>query len=120
MTNYVSKRIVAYSLAALIVQSALLLVLVIGCKSRFGGDFASFWAAARLALEGIADKAYDLSVHQAAETILPDGDYRPFFYPPTFLLLCVPLGLLPFHLAIFAFLTVTGVVYVWATTRVAS
>jgi hypothetical protein len=123
MASDVSRRIVAFSLAALVINSVLLIAIIVceshGVSLHIGTDFASFWAAARLALAGVADKAYDLSVHAAAETIRPNMHYYAFFYPPTFLLLCVPFGLLPFYSAMFTFMTASGVVYVWASTRVA-
>lgn len=65
-------------------------------------DFASFWTAARMALGGEALEAYHPEAHLAAQQALygsADAGYAAFFYPPPFLLVCLPLGLLPFGAA---------------------
>ena len=72
-----------------------------------GTDFVSFWAASRLALDGQAALAYDPAAHAAAQRALfPDerAGYFAFFYPPTFLVLCLPLAALPYLAALAAWL----------------
>lgn len=80
-----------------------------------GTDFIAFWTAARFfATGGDPTLAYDDVVHQAAQQALFPGvdvGYTAFDYPPTFLLICAPLGLLPFFPALIAWLTVTGLAY---------
>ncbi|BDG73692.1 glycosyltransferase family 87 protein [Roseomonas fluvialis] len=73
-------------------------------------DFLSFQAAARLALAGDPALAWDRAAHAAAQTALQGtpGRYFAFFYPPTFLLICLPLGLLPLLPAFVAWVTATG------------
>ena len=63
-----------------------------------GTDFISFWTASQIALSGAPASAYDVATHWAAQKALfGDGlNYTAFFYPPVFLLLCLPLALLPF------------------------
>lgn len=64
-----------------------------------GTDFVSFWTASRIALDGHPASAYDPAAHAAAQhALFPAGqlDYFAFFYPPTFLLLCLPLATLPY------------------------
>jgi alpha-1,2-mannosyltransferase len=64
-----------------------------------GTDFVSFWTASRIALDGHPASAYDPAAHAAAQhALFPTGqlDYFAFFYPPTFLLLCLPLATLPY------------------------
>jgi len=76
-----------------------------------GADFPSFWAASRLALEGAPAKVYDLAAHAAAERSAFGGakvPYSAFFYPPTYLLICLPLGLLPYLAALTIWLGATG------------
>ncbi len=68
-----------------------------------GTDFVSFWTASRLSLMGHPNSAYDPIVLQAAERALfPTvvSGYFAFLYPPTFLLLCLPLALLPYSAAL--------------------
>lgn len=72
-----------------------------------GTDFVSFWSASRLALDGQAAAAYDMPAHAAAQRAALPGagdDYYAFFYPPVFLLLCLPLALLPYVPALAAWL----------------
>lgn len=68
-------------------------------------DFDAFWAASRLALLGHPAAAYDNAAIEAVErgaTTMPPG-YLAFYYPPTFLLLCLPLGLLGYTASLLAF-----------------
>jgi hypothetical protein len=72
-----------------------------------GTDFVSFWTASQLALSGHPTAAYDPVIHQAAQrSLFPSaaGGYVAFFYPPTFLLLCLPLAALPYLPALAAWL----------------
>ncbi len=70
-------------------------------------DFDAFWSGAELALHGKAALAYDGAAIGRAEAVgaqLPDGKVLPYLYPPVFLLLCLPLALLPYLVAMPAFL----------------
>jgi glycosyl transferase family 87 len=88
--------------------------------TRPGIDFVAFWAAGRLAVEGKAVLAYDLSAHHAMElTFTHLEGQMPFPYPPPFLLLVTPLGLLPFPYAFALWLFATGAFYLLATRRLA-
>ena len=76
-----------------------------------GLDFPSFWAASRLALRGEPASVYDPMIHAAAERGIFSGrgyGYATFFYPPTYLLVCLPLALLPYLVALIAWQIVTG------------
>lgn len=70
--------------------------------TALGGDFLSFYAAGQLALEGHAADAWSPDLHQAMQHALVPGftDYLAFFYPPPYLLICMPLALLPLPLAL--------------------
>jgi hypothetical protein len=64
-----------------------------------GTDFLSFWTAGRM-LHGGAD-VYDAAAHAAAQRgYFAQEGYVAFFYPPPFLLLCYPLGLLSYFPAL--------------------
>ncbi len=72
-----------------------------------GTDFVSFWTASQLALGGHPAAAYDPTQHEAAQQALFPGSrpgYYAFFYPPVFLLLCLPLALLPYLASLIAWL----------------
>lgn len=85
-------------------------------SARFGSpwpdDFRVFWGAARLALEGRFTAPYDMAqlfpVMQLADSSLrAPAPWASWFYPPTFLLLVAPLGLLDFWLAYPLFVALT-------------
>ncbi len=82
-------------------------------------DYISFWAAGRLALAGHAADAYVVDAHWAVQRAVlgPLAGYSAFFYPPVFLLLCVPLALLPFQASLAAFLALTLAAYLRVVTR---
>jgi hypothetical protein len=67
-----------------------------------GTDFASFYAAGSMALEGHAAAVYDMAAHYAREQQIFGATipYYGFLYPPIFLLLAAPLALLPYPLAL--------------------
>ncbi|MGN7100591.1 glycosyltransferase family 87 protein [Ralstonia holmesii] len=69
-----------------------------------GWDLAVFWSAANLAITHGATAAYDWGLLRAAEAaILPPDIFGPFSYPPTFLLLIYPIGMLSFGAATVVF-----------------
>jgi hypothetical protein len=86
-----------------------------------GMDFASFWAASRLVWAGMPLSVYNPEAHRLAESvILPGGEYEAFFYPPPYLLLCAPLGVLPFFCSLGAFMAATALTFAgaaWLATR---
>jgi len=84
-------------------------------------DFASFYAAGKLALSGHAQGAYDVKTHRAMEerVTAPGIDYKYFLNPPPFLLICAPLAALPYLAAFILFELLTFAVWLAVTTRVA-
>lgn len=85
-----------------------------------GTDFLAYWTAARLLLDGApAALVYQdapLAALQTATFGGADVGYAPFPYPPSFLLICLPLGLLPYLGALAAWMSVTGYAY-WRIAR---
>ena len=83
-----------------------------------GTDFTSFWTASKLALAGAPQSAYDAAAHHAQQVALfgHDTGYAAFFYPPIFLLICLPLAVLPYLVALAAWLAATGALY-WRMAR---
>jgi hypothetical protein len=80
-----------------------------------GYDFMAFWSAARLALEGRPEAVFDWeaieAIHRSAVPGLA-GILFPWYYPPTFLLAVLPLGLVSYPVALAGFLLTT--VGLWA------
>ncbi len=80
------------------------------------GDFHVLWSYARLMLVQPAADLYDvgrLHVFQVGLGMDPSRDF-PFPYPPTFLLLVWPLGLLPLGQAYYAWIGLTYAAFVWS------
>jgi hypothetical protein len=80
-----------------------------------GYDFITFWSASRLALDGRPAAAFDPSAIGAAQHLAVPALGNTLFlwhYPPTFLLLILPLGLLSYPVALIVFVGVT--VALWA------
>lgn len=85
--------------------------------SRISGDFASFWTAGQLVLEGAPLDAYHRDPHFLKQLALhgdPGWGYLAFFYPPFFLLLCAPLALIGYMPALVVWLMSTLAGYVAA------
>jgi alpha-1,2-mannosyltransferase len=85
-----------------------------------GTDFLSFWVASDLALSGRAADVYAPAVHGQREQLLfpsyASEGYAAFFYPPTYLLLCLPLALLPYFWSLAVWLAATFAAY-WRGLR---
>lgn len=78
-------------------------------------DFAVFWGAAKLALNGDAMAAFDWRTLEAAQGIEPNDAPYFWFYPPSLHLLVAPLGALPFPVA-YGLFTLGGLAaFSWAT-----
>ena len=111
-------RVQGYSLVLFFVNFAAVAVWVAlssgGLDLRgkpLGTDFISFYAASKLALSGHPDLVYNVANHLAAQRAIFGGvklDYTAFFYPPLFLLICLPLATIPYFSAVAAWLMVTG------------
>ena len=84
-------------------------------------DFASFYAAGRLANLGRAGASYDPTVHRKIEesVIAPGVEEKRFLNPPVFLLACAPLARLPYLPAFILFEAVTATGWLLLTTRIA-
>jgi len=87
-----------------------------------GSDFITFWGASQLALEGKASAAYDLqALLQAEQRAVPALKHVfGWYYPPTFFLVVLPLGLLHYVLAYIAFSATTLAAYLGCVGRILS
>jgi glycosyl transferase family 87 len=118
-------RIVAWGSVMFIMELLVLVFLALWQHGLFisdvhspASDFASFYAAGKLALAGTPQLAYDQAAHYIAQQ-QATGTHAPhqfFFYPPVYLLLCAPLATLP-YLAAFAVFQVATLALFIATMR---
>ena len=79
-------------------------------------DFAAFWAAGRMALDGTSALAYDWQAHRAVEVdgLGHDfGGWMPWHYPPPMRLAITPLAALPLWPAMALWRTLTLGLYLW-------
>ena len=105
--------------AAALIAAAFVGVIATACWINFVQpkplDFISFWAAGQMALEGRAEAVYDIAAHRSAEaTAAPVGGLVPFPYPPPFLLMVMPFGLMPYGVAFAAWILAGGLLYALA------
>jgi hypothetical protein len=85
-----------------------------GKPTPVGEDFSIFWTASALSLAGEPNTVYDLSKFQAAQMTLIGKSTPPgcgWYYPPTFLLIVLPLALLPYLVSLGFWLAVTLLSY---------
>lgn len=114
-------RVVAYSKIFLLLFIAVAIVWIGAAKRHIdpegkplGADFIIFWGASSLGLHGHPADSYNASLlHQAQYDAIPGfKKVYPFFYPPTFYLLILPLALLPYFVAFWSFVLASLALYV--------
>jgi hypothetical protein len=85
-----------------------------------GADFVQYWAASHLTLAGEAATVYDPRQFIETERQVAGGDYPvPWLYPPTFLLILLPLALLPYLISLCVWMAVTLIGYLGVLYRIA-
>jgi hypothetical protein len=107
---------------ALAFSTIFLLTVAIACWVYYSQapavDFASFWAAGRLAMQGAPSLAYDIAVHRSVEmSVAHMGGLMPFPYPPPFLFVVAAIAFHPFWLAYLAWISVTAALYFAAAVQ---
>jgi len=121
------ERALAYGRILLTVETALFLFLVAGTHGLIvplagptSTDFVSFYAAGTLADAGTPQLAYDQAAHDAAEqrATAAGVEYRFFYYPPVFLLLCAALARLPYLAAFVLFEAATLILSLMVMRRI--
>jgi len=81
-----------------------------------GPDFMSFYAASKLALSHHVAEVWNTSAHEAAQnlTFHKKLGYWAFFYPPPYLVLCLPFGLFSYPVAVILWSVLNAGLVVWA------
>jgi glycosyl transferase family 87 len=120
-------RVLACCRVLLAIETAIFLIFVAGTHGLIvplagptSTDFVSFYAAGALADSGTPELAYDQTEHHAAEqrAVAPGVEYRFFYYPPVFLLLCAALARLPYLSAFVVFEAATIALYLIVMRRI--
>jgi hypothetical protein len=114
-------RLVAAAIIAVsVVSLAYLLVsangLVDSLGRPLGTDFSSFYAAGTYVLEGLPAAPYEPALQHAREQAMfgPATPFYSWFYPPIFLLAAAVMALMPYGVALAAWLAATFGLYVLA------
>ena len=82
-------------------------------------DFLSFWVAAREAVAGAPATPYRTEDFAALQAVyIGAGHYFAFFYPPTFLLMILPLGVMGGLIAYWVFQVTAALAAGWACGRI--
>lgn len=103
---------------AILSLTAITTGVLVNCRYPYLMDFLSYWAAAVLAVSGSPADAYDITLHHAVQQRAFLFDTKlPFAYPPPYLLLLIPLGLLPYALSAGVWVAVTLAAYAAAVRR---
>lgn len=86
-----------------------------------GHDFSHYWTASALALSGEAAAVYDYSRLETARTkVFGQPKFGlPWLYPPTYLLMILPIALMPYLVSLAVCLLVTLGGYLWVIHRIA-
>ena len=118
------ERVTAYLRIVAFLNVVLLLALVVTSRAGIdvnghliGSDFLSFWTVGQM-LHAHAD-IYDGAAHIAVqrEFFAASDGYTAFFYPPSFLPFCWPLGFFGYFAAFGLWLAVTGAFYLLAVRQ---
>ena len=86
-----------------------------------GPDFVNVYAAGEMAENGQAPAVYDWAKHHQAEQAVFQGRDIPYYgwhYPPLFLLIALPLALLPYGLSLLFYLSATLAAYAATMWRI--
>jgi hypothetical protein len=83
-----------------------------------GNDFLTFYAASKLVHMGSAAAVFDQAQFFALQdSISGIAEHFPWAYPPLFLLVVAPLAMLPYTLALAAWLGLTSVSFGWIVRK---
>jgi hypothetical protein len=111
------RRIALAALLAVFAWRSADLVLHLMRTQPLGVDFSCLWAGARTAL-GAPAHIYDFRYVTALQGWpMGVGKLRPFIYPPSALLLFLPLAVLPYWVAYAGSMAATGGFFLWASRR---
>lgn len=121
------RRAIAYTIILGLIEISIIVAWLLMSRNGLdalgkpiGTDFISFWAASDLALTSNSAIAYAPEAHWLAQAALFPSSavgYYGFFYPPVFLLICLPLALLPYLVSLALWLVTTGAFYIAALNR---
>lgn len=124
MKNSVLRRVFIYSMIILLLYFTIFLYKIYvdindenKSTSPIGVDYSIFYAAGKMAIEGKANLIYDVDTHHAEiESVI--GRETPhllgWFYPPNFLLMIIPLSILPYYMSLILWILITFILVLYS------
>ncbi len=111
-----TKRVLITILIGCSIQPLAWLVQLARTPKPLYPDFFALWSFGRYVFSHHPAMIYDSEAlhHYQTGFGMPDGSHYPFLYPPIILLLLAPFGALPYLLARYAWLLITGGAYITA------
>ncbi len=119
---YPKAFLTAYVISSILWMSWSFHGLVTPTGTPVGGDFVNTWAGSYLALSGHSEQVYDFwKIHEAEKAAVHARNVSVFgwYYPPTYLLIVLPLALLPYLWALAAWTLATLAAYLSVLRRLA-
>lgn len=122
-----SRRMLVLLAASAILCAIVVLVVILAGLTDDSGlawtnrDFSNYWIASRLVLEGRVQDLFqgqDIYFAHMTAAFGVDFPWHAWSYPPHFLLLIWPLGLLPYSVSMVVFLLVTLLIYLHAASLI--
>ncbi|MCJ9671523.1 MULTISPECIES: glycosyltransferase family 87 protein [unclassified Neorhizobium] len=122
-----SRRMLVLLAASAILCAIVVLVVILAGLTDDSGlawtnrDFSNYWIASRLVLEGRVQDLFqgqDIYFAHMTAAFGVDFPWHAWSYPPHFLLLIWPLGLLPYRVSMVVFLLVTLLIYLHAASLI--
>jgi alpha-1,2-mannosyltransferase len=120
LSIYPKLFLIAY-IAIAVLQLAMVRGVMYPNGEPIGSDFVNVWAASASALKGHPAAIYDIRLHHAAEQAAVGNRKVGLYgwhYPPTFLLIALPLALLPYVVAALVWESATLLAFVSAIRRI--
>jgi alpha-1,2-mannosyltransferase len=120
LSIYPKLFLIAY-LAIAMLQLAMVRGVMYPNGEPIGSDFVNVWAASASALDGHPAAIYNIRLHHAAEQAAVGNRKVGLYgwhYPPTFLLIVLPLALLPYVVAALVWESATLLAFVSAVRRI--
>ena len=124
-----SRRLAVYPKLFAAVYAASILIWLLASKGLvdpgghpIGADFIDPWSASWLALHGTPDAVYDVARLWTAERAAvgyPTVGFAGFHYPPTYLVMVLPLALLPYVWSLIAWTIATAGAYLAVLWKIA-
>jgi hypothetical protein len=111
------ERAVGYARMMALAFIPTLVVFYLEATGPLGSDFMAFWSASKLLLAGAPVDAYSPAAESGLQLALGRDHWVPFIYPPPFLLVVSPLGLLPYGIALPVWVAATYALWLSVSRR---